>query len=220
MQAPHDTVHHVAARRMRRRVLLPIPALAALAPLRAARAQAPSSPTEVVEQFHAALLAVMREAGRLGVRGRYARLRPAMEAAFDLPAMARIAVGPPWTRMTPEQQAMVVDAFAEWSIATYANRFDGFSGERFVTDGETALQRGDRLVRTTLHRPRGEPVQLNYLLRPAEPGGRWRIVDVYLTGTISELASRRSEFTALLREGGADRLVAELRRRTGELMRG
>ena len=30
-------------------------------------------------------------------------------------------------------------------------------------------------------------------------------MDVYLTGSISELASRRSEFTALLREGGAER---------------
>ncbi len=219
MQAPHDTVHRPSpARPMRRRLLLLLPAAGALAPPCAACAQA-SSPVEVVERFHAALLALMRDAGRLGVRGRFARLRPAMEAAFDLPAMARIAVGLPWTRMTPDQQARIVDAFAEWSIATYANRFDGYSGERFVTDGETALQRGDRLVRTTLHRPRGEPVQLNYLLRPSEAGG-WRIVDVYLTGTISELASRRSEFTALLREGGPERLTAELRRRTGELMRG
>jgi phospholipid transport system substrate-binding protein len=219
MQAPYDTVHRPSPTRpMRRRLFLLLPAAGALAPPRAARAQA-SSPVEVVERFHAALLAVMRDAGRLGVRGRFSRLRPAMEAAFDLPAMARIAVGPSWTRMSPGQQAQIVDAFAEWSIATYANRFDGYSGERFVTDGETALQRGDRLVRTTLHRPRDEPVQLNYLLRQTEAGG-WRIVDVYLTGSISELASRRSEFTALLREGGAERLVAELRRRTGELMRG
>jgi phospholipid transport system substrate-binding protein len=218
MQAPHDTVRRIPAPPISRRLLLLLPATGALSPPRPARAQA-SSPVEVVEQFHAALLAVMRDAGRLGVRGRFARLRPAMEAAFDLPAMARIAVGPPWTHMTPEEQGRIVDAFAEWSIATYANRFDGYSGERFVTDGETALQRGDRLVRTTLHRPRGEPAQLNYLMRQSEPG-RWRIVDVYLTGTISELASRRSEFTALLREGGAERLVAELRRRTGALMRG
>ena len=44
------------------------------------------------------------------------------------------------------------------------------------------------------------------------------MVDVYLSGTVSELASRRAEFTALLREGGAERLVAELRRRTEALL--
>jgi phospholipid transport system substrate-binding protein len=46
------------------------------------------------------------------------------------------------------------------------------------------------------------------------------VVDIYLGGTISELASRRAEFTALLREGGAERLVAELRRRTEALLGG
>ena len=59
---------------------------------------------------------------------------------------------------------------------------------------------------------------LNYLLR--DFGGAWRVVDVYLSGTVSELASRRAEFTGLLREGGAPRLEAELRRRTETLLRG
>ena len=43
---------------------------------------------------------------------------------------------------------------------------------------------------------------------------------VCLTGTISELASRRSEFAALLREGGAARLLAELEGRTQRLLAG
>ena len=183
------------------------------------RAIAQAGPTAVVERFHATLIAVMRDARRLGVRGRVEQLRPAMEAAFDLPAMARIAVGPAWAQMAPAQRDAIVAAFSEWSIATYANRFDGYAGETFATQGELELRGGDRLVRTTLNRTGGqEPVLLSYLLR--QGGGGWRIVDVYLTGSISELASRRSEFTALLREGGPDRLVAELRRRTATLMRG
>ncbi|HEY8612165.1 MAG TPA: ABC transporter substrate-binding protein [Roseomonas sp.] len=188
---------------------------AAMSAPRLALAQA--SPGEVVERFHATLIEVMRNARQLGVRGRFDRLRATMEAAFDLPAMTRIAVGPSWTRMTPEQQAQLVQAFSEWSIATYASRFNGYSGESFAISGETTLQSGDRLVRTTLNRVNDAPVQLNYLMRPGANGG-WRIVDVYLTGTISELASRRSEFAAVLREGGAERLVGELRRRTAELL--
>jgi phospholipid transport system substrate-binding protein len=181
-------------------------------------AQAQTQPAQVVERFHATLIEMMRDAGRLGVRGRFDRLRPAMEAAFDLPAMTRIAVGPPWARMTPDQQAQLVQAFSEWSIATYASQFNGYSGESFTTTGTQALQNGDQMVRTTLNRVNDAPVQLNYLMRSS--GGSWRIVDVYLTGTISELASRRSEFTNLLREGGPERLVAELRRRTAGLLQG
>lgn len=201
--------------------LLPRRALLAALPLAAATrpSLAQSGPTAVVDRFHALLLEVMRDARRLGTRGRYDRLRPAMDAAFDLPAMARIAVGPPWARMTPEEQRGLASAFADWTIATYANRFNGFSGESFVTLGADTLGNGDQLVRTALNRVNDVPVALNYLLRRS-PDGSPRIVDIYLSGTISELASRRAEFTALLREGGADRLIEELRRRTADLLRG
>jgi len=167
-----------------------------------------------VEAFHAALLDAMRNARTLGAIGRERQLRPVMERSFDLPAMARIAVGPGWAALPPPQQQAVAVAFADWIIATYAGRFDGFSGESFATLGEQTLANGDRLVRTELRRPNDASVAFNYLVR----GGR--IVDIYLAGTISELASRRAEFAGLLRDGGADRLVGELRQRTEKLLAG
>lgn len=188
----------------------------ALLHLPPSRAQQAGAAVAVVEGFHAALLDAMRNARALGPRGRERRLRPAMQAAFDLPAMARIAVGAPWTGLAEGERQALVSAFSDWVVATYASRFGGFSGEGFTTAGESALKTGDRLVRTQLARPNEAPVQLNYLLRERE--GRWRVVDIYLDGTISELASRRAEFTTLLREGGAERLAAELRRRTGTLL--
>ena len=201
---------------LRRRAALAA-ATAAIFPLPSALAQ-PAAPAAVVEGFHAALLDAMRNARALGPRGRERRLRPAMQAAFDLPAMTRIAVGPPWTGLAEGERQALVSAFSDWVVATYVSRFDGYAGESFATTGESVLQSGDRLVRTQLLRPDDAPVQLNYLLRGGE--GRWRVVDVYLNGTISELASRRAEFTTLLREGGAERLAAELRRRTGALLGG
>ena len=194
--------------------------LAAIATLPAAttaRAQSAEA-SAVVEGFHAALLDAMRNARMLGPRGRERRLRPAMQAAFDLPAMTRIAVGPPWTGLAEAEKQALVSAFSDWVVATYANRFDGYAGESFAMMGDAPLKSGDRMVRTQLQRPDDAPVQLNYLLRGTE--GRWRVVDIYLSGTISELASRRAEFTTLLREGGAERLTAELRRRTTTLLGG
>lgn len=202
-------------RRFPRRAALAA-AVAALPPA-PALAQ-PGAAAPVVENFHAALLDAMRNARALGPRGRERRLRPAMQAAFDLPAMTRIAVGPPWAGFAEGERQALVSAFSDWVVATYANRFDGFAGESFATDGESPLKTGDRVVRTRLQRPNDAPVQLNYLLR--EGDGRWRVVDIYLGGTVSELASRRAEFTTTLREGGAERLVAELRRRTGALLGG
>jgi phospholipid transport system substrate-binding protein len=205
---------HAINRLPTRRLLLAMAATASVSN----PAWAQATPTEVVERFHATLIEIMRNARSLGVRGRFDRLGPVMQASFDLPAMTRIAIGPPWSGMTPDQQGQLVQAFSEWSIATYANRFNGFSGESFSTAGVSTLRSGDQMVRTLLNRVNDAPVQLNYLLRQAQAG--WRIVDVYLTGTISELASRRAEFATVLQQGGADRLIAELRRRSSALMRG
>ena len=181
-------------------------------------AWAQAAPMAIVESFNATLLNVMRNARQLGIRGREQTLRPAMDQAFNLPAMARISVGPPWTQLAPQDQQAIIQAFSTWSVATFANRFDNFSGERFVVEGEAALQNGDRLVQTKLVRPNDAPVQLNYLMR--DFGGQWRAVDIYLTGTISELATRRAEFTGLLRQGGAPALISELNRRTATLLGG
>jgi len=201
-------------KRLNRRTLLG--ATAALALALPARAQ--SAPAASIEALHAALLDIMKNADRLGVKGREQRIRPVLLRTFNLLAMARIACGRPWTDFTPAQQEAVAKAFSDWSIATYANRFDGFGGESFATDGESDLPNGDHMVRTHINRVNDSPVALNYLMRQSE--GQFRVVDIYLTGTISELASRRAEFTALLRDGGAPRLLAELRGRTQRLLGG
>ena len=67
---------------------------------------------------------------------------------------------------------------------------------------------GGTLITTEIVKSNGEPVRLNYLMR--QNGGLWRIADVYLNGTISELATRRSEFGSILRAQGIDGLIAML----------
>jgi phospholipid transport system substrate-binding protein len=51
-------------------------------------------------------------------------------------------------------------------------------------------------------------------------GNGWKIIDVYLNGTISELASRRAEFGAILRSGGANALVSALTKQGDKLLAG
>ena len=113
-----------------------------------------------IRAFYDALLAAMKQADQLGVRGRYDKLAPVIRATFDLPAMTRIAVGPDWTAIPPEQQTALLDSFARMTIATYANRFDGYSGESFEVDPEVLSRNTGRIVRTKLLRPKDEPVTL------------------------------------------------------------
>ena len=124
-------------------------------------------------------------------------------------------VGPQWTGLTPEQQRNLVTAFGEFSIATYASRFDDYSGERFVVDTQPVPATTGVIIRSKLVKTDGESVQLDYLLHENSVG--WQIVDVYLSGTVSELATRRSEFSSILRRGGADALLDALQRKVAQL---
>jgi phospholipid transport system substrate-binding protein len=47
----------------------------------------------------------------------------------------------------------------------------------------------------------------------------WLISDVYLDGAISEVATRRSEFAAILRNEGVDGLISALNRKADMLTR-
>ena len=170
-----------------------------------------------IRAFYDALLATMKQAEQLGVRGRFDMLAPVIRATFDLPAMTRIAVGPEWTTIPPEQQAALTDHFSRMTIATYANRFDGWSGQSFDVDPEVLSRNTGRIVRTKLIRPKEEPVTLNYLMRAS--GDTWKIVDIYLSGTISELATQRSEFGAILKSGGPAALIESLRQQIDKLMK-
>jgi phospholipid transport system substrate-binding protein len=187
--------------------------LVAAAPLRLQAAS--DSPNATISAFYGVLLTTMKDGPSIGFSGRSKRLAPAIRRAFDLPLMTRLMVGPQWKTLTAEQQQQLVAAFSDFSIATYASRFDDYSGERFEVDPTPASTSNGIIVHTKLIKTDGDPVPIDYLMRDAE--GSWQIIDVYLSGTVSELATRRSEFSAVLRRGGADALVDVLQKKTAEL---
>ena len=64
------------------------------------------------------------------------------------------------------------------------------------------------LVNSELIKSDGDAVELNYLLRETDAG--WRIIDVYLDGVYSELATRRSVYAGLIRNRGIEGLIAAI----------
>jgi phospholipid transport system substrate-binding protein len=198
-----------------RRFLLRAAGLAVLAaPLRTLAAGEPA--VAIVQSFYDTLLQAMKEGRKLGFAGRRDLLAPAISHAFDLPLMTRLTVGAQWSGMSADEHDKLIKAFSAYSVATYANRFDDFSGEKFeVNPKPDSIANGDIIVHTRLIPNGDKPVQLDYLMH--QDGGNWRIVDVYLSGTISELAARRSEFGSVLRRGGPQALIESLRQKTAEL---
>jgi len=163
-----------------------------------------------------ALIAAMKGGTTLGFAGRRDLLGPEVRRDLNLPLMTRIVVGPTWRKLSPSDCQQLVDAFSDYSVATYAEQFSGYSGQHFEVDpAPTPMPSGDTIVHTKFFTGAPDPVELDYLMRKTD--GAWRIIDVYLNGTISEMAARRSEYSAVLSQGGAAALVALLRKKAVEL---
>ena len=183
---------------------------AATAP--AAAAGETTAPVAVVERLHAALLEAMRDADRLGVRGRYRMLEPTVVSSFDFTTMVRIMTGrSAWRGAGEDVRKSLAEAFRRFSVGTYASQFDGYGGEAFVTVGNENGPRDTILVHTRIDRPGDSPVELTYVVTARD--GRWRIIDVLAEGSISELARRRSEYQSVIKRDGIDGLVSVLNRK-------
>lgn len=178
-------------------------------------AVATAEPDEPVRTVDSALLEAMKRAEELGFEGRYALLEPVVQETFDLPYMAEIAVGRHWQKLDEAQRQALVASFSDLSVATFAARFDGYSGETFELGQTRDGPRGSKLVANRLVKSDGKAVPINFLLREVE--GRWRIVDILLDAKFSELATKRSEYTSVVSSQGFERLLELLDSKVAEL---
>ncbi len=188
------------------------------APAVAVHAQAADPGVAQIETLNSALLDVMKQAKSLGVDGRVRKLTPVVQQVYDLPTMTRFAVGPKWATLAPQDQSALTQAFGRMTVASYAHNFDDYSGERFAVDAGVQTRGPDKLV-TGHILTTGKPVDLTYRMRQASDG-KWKVIDVYYNGSISELTTRRSDFSASINGGGAPALLKKIDELTNKLIRG
>jgi phospholipid transport system substrate-binding protein len=162
----------------------------------------PDDARDIVNAFHETLLTAMKKADELGLRGRYDLLAPAVDKAYHLDLTARQSAGRrAWKDASPDEREAYLDAFRRWTVGTYAEQFDGWSGQEFQDHGEKpGPQSGTVLVETEMTGE--EPVTFTYLMVKSD--GRWGVYDVLVrrgTTSISQLAKHISEFKSIVRKG-------------------
>jgi phospholipid transport system substrate-binding protein len=175
---------------------------------------APGSGADTVRQLYDTLLNTMKDGRTLGQSGRFARLRPVILRSFDIASMARLAVGSYWGSLSETQRGQMTESFGRYISAIYADHFDSYSGQKLeVTDEQPVPSRV--MVRSRIIKANGAPVEVDYVMRRGSDS--WLISDIYLDGAISEVATRRSEFGAILKKDGIDGLIAALNRKADSL---
>jgi len=173
----------------------------------AARADAPDPATPAVQGFYATLLECMKGGKTLGAQGRYDKLKPVIERTFELSTMVKYAVGPAWSTTSAEDQKALTDAFTRMTVAQYAGNFSSFDGEKFTVEPKAEIRGTDHYVKTALV---AKDQTVAFIYRMRQFGSDWRIIDILLDGSISQLSVYRSDFAATLKAGGAAALVKKI----------
>lgn len=180
-------------------------------------AQASDPAAARIESFDAAVIKTLQAGKAAGAAGRAKVVGPAVEQTFDLPFMTRVAVGPDWTKMSPEDQAALLKAYSRFAVANWAKNFSDYSGQKLEIDGPVQTRGADKIVKTKLTSPGSAPVTLAYRMR--DNGAGWKVIDVYYNSTISQITTQRSDFASTLQSGGAKALVAKLDAQTDKLLK-
>ena len=150
----------------------------------------------------------MKNADSLGYAGRHRLLAPAIDEVFHLRLMTRLVAGRRhWKGFSKTEKESFVDAFSGLVAATYADRFDGYSGQSFEILGSTPLRPKTVLVKTSIVGPKRTPTRLNYVLREFRDG--WHAVDRLSQGFDQRGGNQAVGVCRDLAQGGRDRAGPE-----------
>lgn len=176
---------------------------------RAMAADAGPAASAPIERLSAALVSVGRSGKSAAFDQRVAMLTPAVDGAFDLPAVLRVSVGPRWDALSDDDKTRLEAVFRRYTVASYVANLTTSDMPK-VSPQTRALPNGDEVVDTE-----AGDIKLSYVMHQTQAG--WKAVDVLADGAISRVAVQRSDFRALLARGGSPALVASLEQKVSEL---
>jgi phospholipid transport system substrate-binding protein len=127
------------------------------------------------------------------------RLRTIAEQDFDVPRIARFAVGQYWRTASDTDRQQFVEAFEDYMVQVYATHFRQYSGANFKVVGQR--QQGDTtMVTTEIAQASGQPPAKVIWQVARQPNG-YKITDVSIEG-ISQAITYREEFSSVLAQHG------------------
>ena len=183
------------------------------------RAAADPAAVAPIQRLCDALIGIMKAGAGTPFAQRFEMLAPVVDTAFNLSVILQVSVGLAWSSLPPDQQTALQAVFRRYTIASYVNSFDKYTGQRFEVSPDTrSVAGGEQVVQTKIVASSGESHALDYVMRQAD--GTWKAMDVLADGSISRVAVQRSDFRHLLGSGGAPALMASLENKTADLSAG
>jgi phospholipid transport system substrate-binding protein len=123
------------------------------------------------------------------------------------------AVGPGWSKATPEQQKQLQEEFKSLLLRTYAGALSQITDQTITVKPLRASPEDTEIVVRTEVRGKGEPIQLDYRLEKTPGAGSgWKIYNLNVMG-VWLMETFRSQFAQEINAKGVDGLIATLKSR-------
>ncbi len=164
-----------------------------------------ADPSQIVQNTAQQVIEIVKT--QTGAARQAAILR-ILQANFDMPAMARAALGTHWNTATEQERARFVKAVATAEAKAYSERFGQYGGQTLTIGKVNPRANGVTIVDSRLNQTSGQPIKLEWEVRGD------RITDVKVEG-VSMVMTRRSDFNSYIQNHGGkvEPLVSELEAR-------
>lgn len=142
------------------------------------------------------------------------RFRKLMLKNFALKGIAKFVLGRHWRTLAEPEKKEYLELFEDLMVATYADRFEKYSGEKLLVKEAEVRGEKDVLVHTSMVRVDGSARPLKVAWRVRGKVGNYKVVDIMVEG-ISMVMTQKSEFSSFIRQndGGVSALMSELKKR-------
>ncbi|HUO05530.1 MAG TPA: ABC transporter substrate-binding protein [Candidatus Binataceae bacterium] len=133
---------------------------------------------------------------------------------FDLPSMARGAMGDHWDSLSASQRTEYVDAFDAFIEEAYLNKIQDYSGQEITLTSERMIGPNRAEVDSTVIKAGEEPFSLNFLVE--DQNGIWKIYD-FIVDDISTVENYRAQFKHEIDKEGFEQLMAVMQQKQRRL---
>ena len=128
--------------------------------------------------------------------------------SYDLEKMGKIIIGIDWKQTDTKTQKEFINVFKRFISVNYFRRFNKINELDFEHQTVKVIGEKFKLARVILTAD-NEKLKIDYLL--GFKNEKWKIFDVLIDGSISEVATKKSDFKKIIKEEGVSGLVKNLR---------
>ena len=169
-----------------------------------------STPSETIDLLHNSLKKIV--SSNIGNK----KVQSVIRNTYNIERMLALIIGEVWKKSISKDKIALKKVFEEYIAKNYILRFKNIKSLEFGKLEINQAGKNYRMAKTKLIINSKDIVPLNYLLD--QTNNSWKIFDVLIDGSISEIATKKSEFINFTNQGNVKPLVEALREKNSTLL--